>query len=150
MARIMWTSARTMGSVPPDIARSSVRLAALVLAEWGIFATCWIGIGAYTWWQFRRWGRVPRILTATPAGLKLSWLGWWRVRERHWPASEITAIEFWPVKGNLNWRRTVADLSITRRKGRRLHFRLSSREPELPEKIAIRIAGVLGVPSSRH
>jgi hypothetical protein len=83
------------------------------------------------------------VLTASREGLILSRLGIWRMRERRWPASEITAIELRPIRGNLNWRRTVADLYIRRQKGRPLHFRLSSADASLPARIAEQVRGIL-------
>lgn len=94
--------------------------------------------------MYRHWGRVPRILTVNRENLVLSWLGFWRTRERRWPASEITAVELRPIRGNLNWRRTVADLYIRRQKGRAIHFRLSSADAALPARIAEQVRGVLG------
>jgi hypothetical protein len=109
-------------------------------------ALFWWSIGTYELWMYRKWGRVPRVLTAGLEGLTLSHLGFWRMREKNWPASEFTAVEFRPIKRNLNWTRTVANLYIRRQKGRRLHFRLSSPDPQLPGQIAQRVAHTLGYP----
>jgi hypothetical protein len=68
------------------------------------------------------------------------------MRERWWPVSEIAAIELRPVKGNLNWTRTVADLYIRRQNGRRLRFRLSSPNAQLPGQIATGLAAALQRP----
>jgi hypothetical protein len=91
---------------------------------------------AHSWWMYRRWGRVPRILTLSGNGLIFTRLGWHRMREKTWPINEITAIELRTVKFNLNWKRTVADLCFHRRTGRRLRFRLSSANAQLPNQIA--------------
>jgi hypothetical protein len=138
-----------MGPLSASTSLAAARLVAEIVAQWGIAGICWCGFGLYEWWLFRRWGRVPRILSATREGLTLSRLGWWRMRERHWPATQINGIEFRQVKGNLNWRRTVADLYIRRHKGQRLHFRLSSPDKDLPRKIASRMADVLERPLVR-
>jgi hypothetical protein len=103
-------------------------------------------LAAYLWWKYHRWGRVPRVLTVNNGGLVLSHLGWWRMRERTWPANEFTIIELRMVKGNLNRKRTVADIIIHRSKERRLRYRLSSSDPQLPRRIAERLALVLGCP----
>jgi hypothetical protein len=116
----------------------------------GIAVFFWWSFGAFEWWSYHRWGRVPRILTANNEGLSLSWLGWWRMRERKWPASEITAVELRPLRTNLNWTRTAADLYIHRRKGRRLRYRLSSSDSQLPSRIAERLLFVLDCPLSRN
>lgn len=99
---------------------------------------------AYQWWMYHRWGRVPHVLSADAAGLSSSRLGFWRIRQRHWPANELTSIEFRPLKINLNPMRTVAILRIRRRHGRRLRFLLSSPDPHLPRRIAEKLASTLG------
>lgn len=104
---------------------------------WWIFA-------AYKLRRYRHWGRVPRVLTASAGRLVLTRLGWWRMRERTWPADEIAGIELRRIRGNLNWKRTVADLYIRRHKGRPLRFRLSSSDSALPGQIAERIASAIG------
>jgi hypothetical protein len=112
-----------------------------------IAALFWLAVAAHQAWMYHRWGRVPRVLTATGEGLVLSRLRWWRLRERKWLLNEITGIQLRPIKINLNPRRTAADLYIKRREGlRRLHFRLSSPDPHLPSQIAERVAAVLGFP----
>lgn len=103
-------------------------------------------LGAHQWWMYRRWGRVSRMLTADENGLVLSRLGWLRMREKSWPAQEITAIELCPVIGNLNRWRTVADLYVRRSRGFRLHFRLSSADAQLPDRIAHELAAALHRP----
>jgi hypothetical protein len=103
-------------------------------------------LAAYLLWMYRRWGRVPRTLTANAQCLVSSRLGLLRMRERTWAADEITAIKLRSVRGNLTPKRTLARLSILRRKGWRKHFVLSSRDPQLPSRIAQRLAEVLGCP----
>jgi hypothetical protein len=106
----------------------------------------WWSCAGFQWWKFRRWGRVPRVLTASGDGLTKSWLGWWRMRERTWPVADIGHVELRPIRWNLNWRRTVADLYVYRRKKGRLFFRLSSADPQLPNQIAKELAKVLDRP----
>jgi hypothetical protein len=112
-----------------------------------ISALFWLAVAAHQGWMYHRWGRVPRVLTATGEDLVLSRLRWWRLRERKWMLNEITGIQLRPIHMNLNPRHTAADLYINRRKGlRRLHFRLSSPDPHLARQIAERMAAVLGLP----
>jgi hypothetical protein len=125
------------------VIRHDLLLASVVFVVGAIF---WSVSGAYAWRMYYRWGRVPRVLTAGGQGLTISRLGWWHMRERKWPVSEITAIKIRPVRGNLNWKRTVADLSVVLRTGRRLRFRLSSADALLPNQISERVAVALGRP----
>jgi hypothetical protein len=112
----------------------------------GISAAFWWGLAGFGLWKYRRWGRVPRILTLNKDELILTRLGLWKMRERKWAAGEITSVEFKPIKGNLNRKQTLASLRFNRRKGRRLNFRLSSRDPQLPMKITEKMALTLGCP----
>jgi hypothetical protein len=127
-------------------------LAFLRRFELGAFASAapesifWWSVAGFQWWKFRRYGRVPRVLTANHAGLALTWLGWCRMREKRWPAEEIAGIELWPVKGNLNWRRTVASLVVSLKNDRRRRFRLTSADPQLPNQIAKELSLALGCP----
>ena len=115
----------------------------IVLPVWAAASLWWISAIA-GWRRYRKWGRVPRILTADRYGLTLTYLGWWGMRQKHWPANEITNIEFRTLRTNLNWRKTVANLEIHRKKGFPRRFRLSSSDPELPGRIANRIRSCLG------
>ena len=125
---------------------ASRRAAVRVVAYPSIVARMATPIAGYLWVMYRRWGRVPRTLTATDEGLVLSCLGWWRIRERNWPKDEIESVQLRLAKGNLIPKRTVGDLYIKRGGGRPLHFRLGSRDPELPVQIARRLARRLGCP----
>jgi hypothetical protein len=130
------------------------QIGAPVLAEWrlirfdilaaGAGASLFWAMAAHELWKYRRWGRVPRVLTASDSGLLLSWLGTWRMRQRVWPANEIAAVELRPVKRHVFARRTVGHLYICRHSRRRLHFRLSSHNSQLPGEIAKRLASKLG------
>jgi hypothetical protein len=112
----------------------------------GISVAVWWGLAGCKLWEYRRWGRVPRILTASKDALILTRLGFWKMRERSWAAVEITSIELKPIKGNLNRKRTLASLRVNRLNGRRLYFRLSSRDALLPGRIAEKLALTLGCP----
>lgn len=123
----------------------------LVMIPWAFGALLWGCVGLYAWFMYRRWGRVPRTLTADETGLTLSWLGWWWMRERRWPVEEVTALELRVVKchlikGHWNPWRTVAVLHVRPQKGRSRWFRLSSADPELPGRIAQRFSEILGRP----
>jgi hypothetical protein len=115
-----------------------------ILLSTGLSALFWWSAGGFQLWQLYRWGTVPRVFEANRDGLVLSWLGWWRMRERRWPAAEVAAVEFRSVKGNLNWTRTVADLTLVFRNGRRRRFRLSSPDSELPGQVAKELASAIG------
>ena len=112
----------------------------------GLLGLLWWSLAGYQWWQLRRWGRVPRVLTATSEGRVLSRLGWFRMRKRTWPAAEIASVELRPLKYNLPWTGKASLLYINRRKGWRLHYRLSSPDPLLPNEIARQLAHALGCP----
>jgi hypothetical protein len=114
--------------------------------SWAFGALFWGSMGLHSWLMYRRWGRVPRELTADENGLVLSWLGWRRMRERRWPADEISGIDLRVIRGHLNPWRTVAILYVRRRKGMARRFRLSSADPELPHRIARRLSEILGRP----
>jgi hypothetical protein len=106
----------------------------------------WTG-AAYSLWKYRRWGQVPRILTATHQSLIYSKLGFWAMRQHIWLADEIKEIRFCPIKINLNPKSTAANLYIYHRNKRwPKHFRLSSANPELPALIAKELAAMLGHP----
>jgi hypothetical protein len=142
---MIWRMTHISGQLPRDIVLKMRHLEIEIFLSGAIAALFWWGIAACSWYVYRRWGRVPRVLTATREGLVLSRLRWWRLRERKWLLNEITGIQFRPINVNLNPWRTAADLYINRRKGlRRLHFRLSSPDPHLPRQIAERLAAVLG------
>jgi hypothetical protein len=143
LARTVWQLVHRTGRLTSDQAVVVWRMVAGALTTAGISALCWWALAAYEWRMYHRWGRVPRVLTANDESLTLSRLGWWRMRQRVWPANDITAVELRPVKGNLLWKRTVADLYLFRRHGRRLRFRLSSPDPLLPGRIAQRLASAL-------
>jgi hypothetical protein len=133
-------------SPPPSMA---LRLRAIENKEAisaGIYAVIMFVPTVYKWMMLRRWGRVPRVLSGDSNALNFSRLGWLGMRERRWQASDISSIELRPVKWNLTWKRTVADLYIRRRKRMLLFFRLSSTDPQLPRLIAEKMAMVLGCP----
>lgn len=113
---------------------------------WFVGALVWGGFGLDTWFRYRRWGRVPRVLAVDESGLVFSWLGWWRMREKRWAAEEISSIDLRVIRGHLNPWRTVAILYVRHRKGMARRFRLSSADPELPHRIARRLSEILGRP----
>jgi len=111
----------------------------------GFGTVAWGLVAAYHWRMYRRWGRVPRVLAANREGMILTRLGWWRMRERRWAASEIAAVELRPTRLNPAWKRTEAWLYIHRQQGRRLCFHLPSTDSKLPGRIALCLATALGV-----
>jgi hypothetical protein len=145
-AELVWSLTKVGPAPPPDLTAQVRRIYIYIFLVFGVNALGWCAAGVYHWWVYHRWGRVPRTLTANNQGLAVSRLTEWRMRERWWPVSEIAAIELRPVKGNLNWTRTVADLYIRRQNGRRLRFRLSSPNAQLPGQIATGLAAALQRP----
>lgn len=141
----LWRIIHVAGPLPPGAVSGlwHAVLTHMALPMWGMALFLWLS-AIFEWWKYRRWGRVPRVLLARTEGLTLSYLGWFWMRQKHWPASEITAVELRPTRGNLNWRRTVAELKILRRKGIPLRFRLSSSDSQLPDRIASRVRALLG------
>jgi hypothetical protein len=123
------------------------RLYVVILSVRGLAALFWWSAAGFSYWTLRRWGRVPRVLTASAHGLSESRLGWFRMRERKWLAADIASIEVRPIWGNLTRHRTVSWLFMNRHNGRRLRFRLSSRDPLLPREIANQIATAIEVPA---
>ena len=142
----LWSQMGKFGPLPSDASEALRRMVLEIILPACFVALFWWAFAAYKWWELQRWGRVPRVLTANERGLKMSRLGMFRMHERRWGRDEIKSIEFRPVRGNLNWRRTTADLYVHRREGWRLRFRLSSRDRELPSRIARLIANKLGLP----
>ena len=131
----------------PEFVRFCHRYALEFIVSGSISAIFWWTIGAYALWKYRRWGRVPRILTATRESLIYSKLGFRAMRQQVWPVADIKEIRFRPIKRNLNRGKTAADLQIYRRNKRRpKQFRLSSPDPELPTLIAKELAAMLGHP----
>jgi hypothetical protein len=106
---------------------------------------CWAA-ATYEWWRYWRWGRVPRVLTATSAGLVQTRLGLWRMRERRWPADQFAAVDLKMRGWTVPPKRTAAILFLHRRRGRALHFRLSTVDSQLPARIAQQLASILGCP----
>jgi hypothetical protein len=96
--RVLWRMLHLYGPPDPQSVAAVQLFAAGILTSLAIdLAVLW-GLAAYELWMYRRWGRVPRVLTASDEGLILSRLGWLRMRERRWPASEITGVELRPLK----------------------------------------------------
>jgi hypothetical protein len=130
--------------------RGSILTTAAILRpaiiSWGLQSLGWGSLFGFHLWKYKRWGRVPRILTADNQGLTLSRLGWRRMSGKKWAASQITDIELRPAIGNLFRSRTVMDVYVRRVKGWRLLFRLSSTDPQLPHRIAQRMSVILGCP----
>jgi hypothetical protein len=120
-------------------------IGAVILVPMGITMLGWWGFAAYSLWKYLRWGRVPRVLVASADVLTLTRLRWWRIRQRHVPAEEISRVELRSLKP-LVGRRAVANLRIYRKRGLPLWFRLSSVDPHSPRQIAEAIAQKLNKP----
>jgi hypothetical protein len=113
----------------------------------GLFILYCLAGAAYSWFYYRRTGRFSRTITASAEGL--TWQEWvfWRLREQRRAASEISAVEFRPLVGNLTPWRDGGHLIIRLVDKRSpVRFRLLSRDQKLPRRIAERLAAVLGKP----
>jgi hypothetical protein len=135
-----------MGAIPTPNEAKLEHLRVTILVSAIASALFWWSLATFGWLRWRKWGSVSRELTANAQELVDSRLGWWEMRRRTVLASDITAIKFRPVWGNLTPRRAVASLTIRRRSGWRLRYRLSSLDQKLPRRIAERLAAVLGKP----
>jgi hypothetical protein len=103
----------------------------------------WLVLAAYLFWRYRRFGRVPRTLTATPGGITYSRLGFFAMRQRFWPAEQITAVQLQPLWGNLSRTVTATDLCIRSGTGPLKTLRLVCADPSLPARIAARFNTLL-------
>ena len=113
-----------------------------------VMGLCWWLVALLEWRRYRRWGRVPRVLQAGKQGLSLTYLGWLGIRQKHWRADQIEAVELRPLRGNLTWWRPTADLIVRRVSKPRLKYRLSSSDADLPEHIAAKMRCLLLPPES--
>ena len=114
-----------------------------VLAAWVLVALFWLFVGVLKGLEYRRWGRVPRVLAVDEAGLRLSWLGWRCIRSRRWNQQETHAIELRPIRGNLTPGRPAVVLKIHLRSGRNRRFFLTTRDRTLPSRVAERFTSIL-------
>jgi hypothetical protein len=140
----MWATGRKFHVPEPVLPKELRPFYMEIFLSAGLAAACWWAAASYHCWLYRRWGRVPRVLTSSRDGLASSRLGSFRMIEEWWPANEISEIRLKPIRVNLNWTRTVADLYVRLNHGRRLRFRLSSPDPHLPQQIAKQVASALG------
>lgn len=131
--RIVWHMTRGMGTAIDRLRLiwSFGGIATLVLG-----ALFWILQGAYEWWTYKRWGRVPRVLIVDAHQVVSSKLGLWRIHRRRWASSEITTIEIRELRWRLNTKRFVFELYLMRNCGWPIRFRLSSPDAQLPTRIA--------------
>lgn len=134
------------GPLSPDVTANVRRFEISTCLFGAGSAAVWWAMAAHTWWTYRRGAAGPKKLTATADGLVLRRFLWNRMRDKLWPASDVSQIEIRIVKGNLNWRRTAADLYVRLRTRRPLRFRLSSSDPEIPRQIAAALSAVLQKP----
>ncbi|HEV7302170.1 MAG TPA: hypothetical protein VGN72_22725 [Tepidisphaeraceae bacterium] len=142
LSRFIWWLGPAPFQLPGEIRWQLAKTAAVL----GLAMLFWWSIAAFHWWRYRRWGRVPRIITVSDRQLVVSDLGMWRMRERAVAADDIVKVEYRPITRNIAWWRTAGDLYLHRSKGRRLQFRFSSDDPDLPKRIAQRIADQLRRP----
>jgi hypothetical protein len=143
LAALLFRMGRIIGT---PVGLSSLKSLTFTVASFGLMGIGWFAAAGYSWWSRRRGAWEARTLTATHEALTLRWFGWLATRQTVWAATSIAGIELRLIKGNLNWKRTVADLYLRFHTGRRRRFRLSSPDRLLPERIARRLAETLGVP----
>lgn len=102
-------------------------------------------LAAVEWRKYHQFSHIPRTLLASASGLTWSRLGRWGMRERHWPAAEISAVELRPVRTLLT-RRIRATLYFHRHNASSLRYRLSSADSTLLDRIPNTFAAALGCP----
>ncbi len=144
LVRMLWRMTHAFHQPNPGVASTLGHWMFWIGFEFAVGALIWWIVATYHWWRYHRWGRVPRVVGIDEEWVTSSRLGLWRVREKRWPKDDFISVEFRPVRWNLNWKRTVAQLCIRRRAGWPLRFRLSSPDPELPGRIARRLACAIG------
>jgi hypothetical protein len=110
-----------------------------------LIAVPWLLMAGLPLYRLKRWGRMPRRITATPSGLIVSQMGWIQPSHRFWAADRVTAMELRSKPGTVS-QRTIATLHIRCRKWLPLTFRLSSIDSQLPTHIAERLAATLNCP----
>ena len=147
MAAFVYRMARAAGT--PELL-SALRPLYYTTACFILAGVGWLAVAVYSWWSRRRGAWDARTLTATGTSLVLRCFGWGKMRQTVWPVETIDSIELRPIRGNLNWTRTVADLYIRFHKGRRRKFRLSTSDPRLPAQIAKSLCMALGLPLSHR
>jgi hypothetical protein len=91
------------------------------------------------WRRYRKWGQVPRTLCAAKTGITLTYLGWFGMRRKFWPSSQITGIEILPLKWDLDPRKISRELIIFLSTGKSVSFRLPTRDLHLAKNIETQI-----------
>jgi hypothetical protein len=115
----------------------------LVLAIWLPPGLCAAFAAAYKFRMYRRWGRVPRVLTADKLELTDTRLGIWSMRRRTWPAGEIARIEV--RRARLPFRRwhLIGRICVIRRDGKKMTIRIMSKNLDFSQRLAERLATAL-------
>ncbi|MGA3067107.1 MAG: hypothetical protein ABSF29_09700 [Tepidisphaeraceae bacterium] len=137
-----WRALRLLGVPPPSTSTLSV-IWQVARQEWPT-ATFFSIIAIFALWKYRKWGRVPRILSATRKGLTDSYLGLFAMRQKHWPAHEITGVHPRPLRGDLNPRKPMRELVVSLSNKSERTFRLPTHDPKLLAQIAQRFQSLLG------
>jgi hypothetical protein len=144
---LIWSGLKRTGIPTPNFLPSSWGQILLdSIWEWSPLLFLWI-TAIVGWRRYRKWGQVPRMLSATKEGITHLYVGWFGLRKKFWPAKEITGIESVALRWDLNPRKTARDLVIRRGKGSALRFRLSTRDADLPGQIERRMRAAIGLPS---
>jgi hypothetical protein len=112
----------------------------------GIMALALAGLAESALWRMAFWSREHRVLVATSNGLLLSRVGFWRLHQKWWPVQQIQAIELRRVPGSFQVIDTVRYLIIRFTNGTSRRFYFNTPDRALPNRIAERLAAVLGCP----
>jgi hypothetical protein len=125
-----------------------IRLSRLVWTVWKYPA--FLGLsGIYFFLDERRWGHVPRMLSVEGGRLRWQRRRFWGVRTDEWPLEQVREVRLKPVR-SLFGAKTVADLTIRFHNSRwPLRLRLSSRDAELPRRVAALLDRAVGTPVER-
>ncbi len=117
---------------------------------WVFALRLWVGpsilwiFAILDWRKYRKWGRVPRVLTASKQGVTSSHLGWFGMKQKFWPASEITDITLKPLKWNLHPTSKACDLTIHRAGTSSISYRFSSKNRAIAEQVVERFRQTIG------
>jgi hypothetical protein len=107
-----------------------------------------VAVGVYSFAYEQKFGHLPTTLTLSAGRLVSTYRWLWGMRQRHYDASEIISVDLVPVP-DIFRRRGVFMLTFRRRRGLNLSFRLSNRDPGLPERGAQAFRRELKLPNAR-
>lgn len=110
------------------------RFAWHVVPTYFLGAVAWTAVGAYEFWWHRRWSHVPRVLGVRGCALYLSGPGFFgHMRVRNWAIADVTDVRITRMKSLTG--RQAAALRIRFRKGMGLYRRMTTRDPQLIDRL---------------